>query len=545
MNKKFFFTVIFIFCSITFFAEKFRISDVEYNINGQTREYALQKKVKIDKNRVFPSKETFDKYINDLKSQMENSRVFESVEIVLEYQSNNNISATSNLQDNQSSDSNKNQYEEVENFTSDDSETECTDIKLIVNTTDSMHLIVIPYPKYDSNNGFSLRLKAKDTNFLGSMEEMSGDFNYQMKQDTNDNHTDHIFGFNFDFSIPFKINKFNAENKNSVDINYTIGESAPEWKLSSGLNLELPFDKFSINFDFSQGFIRELDYEKYDDEIYFSEEFKFSVPITIQQIDNWGKIIYEPYISGVYNWDNDGIMEKNNDLISPEISINQKLSTERINWIENFRSGLSVSITNSYGYNFGKDNFIPKISGELKIFKSFKYFGFCSNIYAFAYMNKTENIGSRLRGIRDDVYFNKNYDNGKHAEEKACETQAAFIFSLDIPIRIFKVYWEDVPLIKKIGFAKYFNMEMQFSPFIDIAFINNRATNTDFYYKDAFYAGGLEVLVYPLKWKGIQIRASLGIDLGRKMPYLKGKVNQEWRKSASAYEISIGIGLQY
>ena len=150
-----------------------------------------------------------------------------------------------------------------------------------------------------------------------------------------------------------------------------------------------------------------------------------------------------------------------------------------------------------------------------------------------------------MRGIRDDVYFRKDYKDGAYAEEKACETPAAFVVSMDIPIKLFRVYWEDVPLINKIKFARYFNMEVQISPFIDFALINNRATKTDFYYKDGLYAGGLEVLVYPLKWKGIQVRGSLGIDLGRKLPYVKGKLNQDWRKQASAYEISIGIGLQY
>ena len=88
-------------------------------------------------------------------------------------------------------------------------------------------------------------------------------------------------------------------------------------------------------------------------------------------------------------------------------------------------------------------------------------------------------------------------------------------------------------------------MELQLSPFIDIAFIKNRSTGTIFDYRDGFLAGGIEAIVYPLKWKGIQVRGSLGVDLGRKMPYIKGKLNQDWRDSVSAYEISIGIGLHY
>ena len=57
------------------------------------------------------------------------------------------------------------------------------------------------------------------------------------------------------------------------------------------------------------------------------------------------------------------------------------------------------------------------------------------------------------------------------------------------------------------------------------------------------YAGGLEVLVFPQKWKGMTVRASLGVDLGRLL--LKGKINQDWRDSVSKYELTIGLGLHY
>ena len=88
-------------------------------------------------------------------------------------------------------------------------------------------------------------------------------------------------------------------------------------------------------------------------------------------------------------------------------------------------------------------------------------------------------------------------------------------------------------------------MELQLSPFVDVAFIKNRATDTDFSYKDGFLSGGLEMIIYPLRWKGIQVRGSFGVDLGRKMPGIKGRLNQDWRKGVSSYEISIGIGLHY
>ena len=158
----------------------------------------------------------------------------------------------------------------------------------------------------------------------------------------------------------------------------------------------------------------------------------------------------------------------------------------------------------------------------------------------FAYLNGSEKIGGRLRGIRDDQYFSSESGNSKLY---ACETPAAIVVNFDIPIKLFATNWAKVPLINKISLMKYLNFELQVSPFIDIALTHNKATDSNFSLKDGFYAGGLEVLVFPQKWKGMTVRASLGVDLGRLL--LKGKINQDWRDSVSKYELTIGLGLHY
>ncbi|MDD7268450.1 MAG: hypothetical protein PUH13_01420, partial [Treponema sp.] len=57
------------------------------------------------------------------------------------------------------------------------------------------------------------------------------------------------------------------------------------------------------------------------------------------------------------------------------------------------------------------------------------------------------------------------------------------------------------------------------------------------------YAGGIEVLVYPLKWSSFTVRGSVGLDLGRYI--FADKLNLDWRQNCSKYEISFGIGLHY
>ena len=100
-------------------------------------------------------------------------------------------------------------------------------------------------------------------------------------------------------------------------------------------------------------------------------------------------------------------------------------------------------------------------------------------------------------------------------------------------------------IIKKIKFAKYFNLEAQISPFIDFALFHNEASGTAFNPKDGFLCGGIEGIIYPLRIRGIQVRASFGVDLSRKMPKLNAFFNQDWRDNVSSYELSIGLGLHY
>ena len=516
MKKSFIFVFFIFFISYCFATSRYQITNVTYDLQGSTREYVLDTKIKIDKERIFENEDALLSYIEDYKQRLDNTRTFESINV---------------------------------DFTvSEPNEDDICFVDLFVTTKDSLHFLAMPYPSFNSNSGFKFKLKAKDTNFLGSMEEMSGDLNFAIETEENKD-PEYKFGFNIDFDTPFKLGLLDVNWMNSHEFSYTIGETTPEWNLKTGLEFVLPLEKCSINFNFYQSFIRDLDYEEkdingevinYGDGTYFVEKAEFSIPFIIQDVPNWGKIYYKPYVDLVYNWDFDGIHAENKDLTSPVMSIGQTISTSRVDWIDNFRTGFSLSLTQSFSSNFYKNDFIPGIKGELQAFKSLKYLGLCTDIYMFAYLNGSEKIGGRLRGIRDDQYFSSESGNSKLY---ACETPAAIVVNFDIPIKLFATNWAKVPLINKISLMKYLNFELQVSPFIDIALTHNKATDSNFSLKDGFYAGGLEVLVFPQKWKGMTVRASLGVDLGRLL--LKGKINQDWRDSVSKYELTIGLGLHY
>lgn len=511
-----------LFLGITsLYAEKYQITNVEYNTKGAfgvgtTNSYALEQKVEIDKKRVFADEETFIKYKDDYIQRLKNTRVFQKVEVDYSY--------------------------------SEPDENDIRKVTLFVNTEDAIHILAVPYPKYDSNNGFSFKLKGKDNNFLGSLNEMAAEINFSIKDENSEDSKNKI-GLAVSYDHPFKAGIFNATFINSHSFSYNIDASSPEWDAKTGLKLELPFKKHSLVWEFDQSFIKNLDYKKYDDDLYFKEYFDFSVPITIREIDGWGKVKYTPDASVTYNWDFDGIDELNTDLSSPIIGIGHSLSTERINWNDLLRNGLSLSLRNTYSYNTQRNTFTPVVSTEVKAFKSlyfsdmddvFSRLGFAADFYAFIniedphgkyIMYNGTNIGSRLRGIRDDL----KYDD---TDFKMCNVISAFVLNLDMPIHFITTDFS-AKILNKL------NVDIQISPFIDIALTHNKITDRWYDPRDGFYCGGLEILVYPLKWSGFVVRASAGIDLARTvLKKLKMPINDDWRQG-SKYEISIGLGLLY
>ncbi len=500
------------------FASKYRIANVTYDVLGITRPYAIERNVEVDKSRIFNSYTELNLYIKDLEQQLINKRTFSA----------SNISLT---------------YDDIKG------DEEISLVHLHIFTSDSKHLLIVPYPKYDSNSGLTLKAKIKDTNFLGTMSALNADVEFFSGEDSETSEWKNKLGFSLSYDYPFKMGSFKSSWNNSLSFSYTFGKDAPEFNVTTGFTFILPFDTFSISLDLKQSVIRNFDYKKYGDDLYFVEGATLSIPIILQKIDNWGNVTWSPYVSYTWNWDADGISTENKDLSSPILDFGHSISTSRVNWIGNFRNGISATVGQSLGYNFQKDQYIPKVYTELMGYKSaFKYVGFSGRLYGFASYNGTEKIGSKLRGIKDDQKYSG-------TDKKALDVSAAILINLDMPIHIITTDWcgwieaifgEESKIAKAFGFMRYLDFELQISPFVDAALTRNTATGRTFSIKDGFYSAGLEVLVFPQKWRSIEVRASLGVDVGRKLikKAVSSLIDDSWR-TGSSYELYIGIGLHY
>ena len=200
------------------FAQNYQIANVDYTTEGafgfgKTTPYALALNVEVDKKRVFYSEEAFLRYKDDYIQRLKNTRLFSKVEV-------------------------------EHTFVKTDSG-EIVKVNLFVHTVDAIHILAFLYPKYDSNNGFTFKLKGKDNNFLGSMNSMAMEFNLSLKDSASDDSKNKI-GFGFSYDHPFKAGIFNATWINDYTFSYNLDASSPEWDAKTGIKLELPFQLLQL-----------------------------------------------------------------------------------------------------------------------------------------------------------------------------------------------------------------------------------------------------------------------------------------------------------
>lgn len=482
--------------------ERYKIASVRYDAQGVTKESALARNVEIEEGKTFESREALDAYVLDIKQKLINARLFETAEIECA----------------------------PVGEASEDGE---IPVAIRVVTVDSRHFLLLPYPKYDSNEGFELKIKFKDANFAGTMSEMEADAFFRFEQKEGQEN-DFVLGGNFGYDLPFTLGKVEASWNNDLSFEYAFIRGEPEWNFQTGFTFILPFENLALRLDLTQGTTRDLDYKKFNDELFFTERAKLSVPIRLDTVPGIGDIVYTPAAEIEYNWDSDGIDILDEDLVSPKLTFSHGISAGRVNWHGNFRKGFSAGLFQSAAYNFQLNEFQPGIELRATAFFAWARAALASRLTLFAEFDSYRRYGHLLRGIPDDQYFSP--QTGMN-DVYACKSAAALILNLDVPIKLFSTRFEK-------GWLKNFNFEVQLSPFIDVALTQNRATGRAFSPRDGFYTCGVEILVFPEKWKSVQLRASAGFDMSRIL--FKNAVDTSWRDdNASNKEFSIGIGLFY
>ena len=529
----FFAVFLLVFQSIQAQTKTYKIVDSEINIEGSnfglgiTSSYAIEKNYPLDFNAIF-SEEGLTSYLTNYKQSLLNSRFFEKIQI--EYVELENNSAQSLQSDSAN--------EETPQETAENSITqEPLPVKIIINLKDSKHLLAVPYATFDldaNKTAFEPKIKMKDTNFLGSMNPLALDFNIEISKKESEDFWRFQPGLNLSYDYPFHLGLFDITWVNDYELSYTFGYTRPEWDAKTGFKVELPFEKISFVFETYQYVFSDFDYEIYGDDLYFKEEFQFSTPIKLANLSNYSTLKYTPCFNFNWYWDADYIDKTNDDLSSPQFTLSHSLSNSKIDWENNFRNGYYLNLENAFMYNSQRHELSPSVAFEGKYYKSLElaersfldYLGLCTDLYAFTYFdlpdtrfNYGRKIGSRLRGIADESYFGN--------EKPDYTTSTALVLNIDLPVNLFRTNFK----------KDLINMNVQFSPFFDMALYRDRAKEPQF---DTALCSGFEVLVYPKKWSSFIIRASLGFDL--KKAFAEENIAKGLLKNK---EILFGLGLLY
>lgn len=571
----------------------FQITNVQYDIKGMTKQYPLSRAVPIDTVRIFHSHESLQNYIAQLEQRFKNIRTIASVHIHAEYDESGNADPIP--------------------------------VTLHIAVTDTWNFIAIPYPSFDSNTGFQMKLKMQDFNFVGTLQPLKTDIVYRATENNQ-----HIFSSSVNFALPFKAGIFDMLWQSSFEILYAY-KTVPKLTIASGLETayrinsrvslifgltpELiindrsatqavspapnrhppradseknpsdpassstpatretsptpqtpapgtpatpgaspdpgaaPFTPEQSGFPPSQTAPDDDDHQldlqdgepkktKTDplgyvyphDRYYFRTTFYVRAPVVVATVKNIGSLVWTPSMHLSGNWAFDGIQA--NNLKNWTFGWGHSLSFARVNWIENFRRGFSLSLGNTYAYKFYHDKqmrigFTASATGYYPFINRVGIYGRTQFFY-YLFKETSTQAGAALRGI-----LNKRID-----------TDTAFTFNLDIPIRIVSLDFQE---ITGVAWTRFLNCDIQLTPFLDIAFVHDKKTGRYYHPADGWYAGGLEMIVYPQRMRSIYVRASVGFDLAelKNVPGFNKIGGRAKRDGEPISEIFIGIGVHY
>jgi len=512
LNIKQFFFILSLFASSLYALEQadgiaensetvYVIREIEFDIDGRTRPYALMYNGEFREGERIRGKENLDRYLANKQQLLLNQRVLEDVRI--------------------------------EYSLGDREEDGALPVMLLVHVKDTWNLIVLPYPKYDSNDGFSLTLKARDYNFLGTMSALRMDLGYSQENG------DHAIGFSIESGTRFQAAGLNWNLVFDNFFSYTFGEPF-FYQNVTGLSLELPWRFTTFTVGINQYLTINEENSAENREIYeLSERYygiygstepfvSWKIPLGME-IGDFGALAYTPRLSGRINYPYGSMDEPR----KPVTTFSHSFGFGRIDWIGNYRKGLSVSIGNENSMFFDRPDAPLRITldGDITFQWPFsKYFGVSSRLKYRQWWQHSDRIDDRI------PYYSAG-DLIRGILNTDLRAYQMLSLNLDLPIRVLRFWpseWFSNPKFH------FFDFEMHASPFTDIAMLDG--PHDKMKPGDIKNTAGLEIIVFPGFFRSLNIRASFGyniIKLKKDGPSLK------WGFLPECDEIFIGLDHHY
>lgn len=438
-------------------------------------------------------------------------------------------------------------------------------VAVTVHVENTKTFVTVPYPKFSSSSGIEGKLKIKDTNFLGGLYPLEFDTFVNYPFLNKNEHTK--FGFDLTGGWPFKLHDTFGTGWFNGNYTNTLGTDAWERQsgfMQAGTDFLRPLSgSLSLTYGVSAGLVWDTDYHRgnpaydarfpesnasgaADDFPYLSVSGYAGFPLQLALIENFGRIVWTPELAVTADAvpGSSGLaLPACSDLTGPDLSFVQTLSAGDIHWKGNFRDGIHMSLAAADTYDIQRSSWDPYVLFTMQAHRAFKNNGISFQCTALA--GRTEDgIGMRsyadlsqyVRGIAPD------------STDYRYKAGSAVIVNADFPVRVFSTQWFPRQEEKK----RLFDFEVQLSPFVEAALgyfnMNGCPVVNGWIPANGLYTAGFECIVYPLKFRSLQLRASFGTDLTRTLfnalPGIRSCFNTDWR-TGKATVLTIGIGLFY
>jgi hypothetical protein len=465
----------------------FVIESVEYRITGRTRQWVLEDILDLEPGRGFADERDLFEHLARQQQALLNRRSLHEATVVAET---------------------------AESETSLDAPDQPRPVRIIVTTTDTWNIIVLPYAKYDSNTGLLLSLRGRDYNFFGTLQELEVNFDYERTEDDED-----LFTISSNFSIPFNL----LERRWRLIFEQDLQLEAEEFDLSLALGLGYDFELLGLGWQaiYKQTF-RYISDDEYNDTAFnMSSVFvgtSLGLPVYLPGV---GQLSYAPSILAETTYRPGGMSDQRRGVI---LSFDHAVQAGGFDWVGNYRNGQSLRVGNENSYNVGKGEWDTAITARGAVYRAlwqpypevWPKAGVSAATSAFYLIDGAdedqEDAAEAARGILNDTM---NGDLG-------------VFLNLDAIITV----WTLRPIF-----------EGQFGVFFDTALV--RDLRGDFYGSTAFdaerdlrFGSGIEVVGFPLFARSLYIRGSLGFDL-------REIADGTSPLDGDAREIFIGLGHHY
>jgi outer membrane protein assembly factor BamA len=461
------------------------ITDLDFQIKGVTQEFVLRQKVDIRIGRRFSSLSELEAYLAAKRQLLVNERVLASADV------------TYDLSQNAAGD-----YEVSVHF----------------GVRDSWNIIALPKFQYDTNKGLLLSVRARDYNFIGSMQTLAVNFDY-----VRDQFDRHGLGASASFALPFRLDGLVLSP--GVSETFTLYADGTPTQNASSFNLSIASQNPDVPFSGSvtQSVSNNPDSVSNDSDPYFltssaaiNGSFTFA-----ENYAGLGPLSYDPSITLSQMWRFDAPVRI--DRRGLVVSFSHSISWGQADWVANTKRGLILSLSNTISQYLRDGSFLVSIDTSASYYLTVDgLFSLKTRAQGFwqPLGGQRLDMGGNLRGILDG----------------RVDGIAGAFLNLDAPIKLF-----DFPAHLVLG-VDWLDFELQLSPFLDVAFVQPFVYST-LGLDDLWVAGGGEILVYPLRMRSFIVRASLGFDLRNAIA--TRSLSQLTSDGNKPYEVYIGLGLLY